>query len=64
MRLRIFDAKGRLVRVLINEIRQANQYIESWNGRDLHDRRMPAGTYFYSLELPGWQSSKKMTLAR
>jgi hypothetical protein len=64
VRLSVFDAKGRLVRVLVDEMCQANHYVEQWDGRDLNGRSVPAGTYFYSLEAPGWKSSKKMTVAR
>jgi hypothetical protein len=64
LRLSVFDAKGRLVRVLVDEVRRSNHYVESWDGRDRSGRAVPAGMYFYSLEAPGWKSSKKMTLAR
>jgi hypothetical protein len=64
VRLMVFDAKGRLVRVLIDEVRQANHYVELWDGRDRKGKRAAAGMYFYSLEAPGWKASKKMTLAR
>jgi hypothetical protein len=64
VRLQVFDAKGRLVRVLADEVRQANRYVEAWDSRDDNGRQVPAGTYFYSLEAPGWTASKKMTLAR
>ena len=64
VRLMVFDARGRLVRVLADEIRQANHYVEQWNGRDKSGRLVPAGTYFYSLEASGWKTSKKMTLTR
>jgi hypothetical protein len=62
--LRVFDAKGRLVRVLVDELLQADHYVEQWDGRDRGGKQVPAGTYFYSLEAPGWKSSKKMTVAR
>jgi len=38
--------------------------VERWDGRDESGRLLPAGTYFYHLEAPGWGDSKKMTLAR
>jgi hypothetical protein len=60
----VFDAKGRLVRVLADEVREANRYVEVWDARDDNGRLVPAGTYFYSLDAPGWKASKKMTLAR
>jgi len=64
VRLRVFDARGRLIRVLADENREANHYIESWDGRDRNGRMVAAGTYFYDLEARGWNSSKKMTLTR
>jgi flagellar hook assembly protein FlgD len=62
VRLSVFDAKGRLVLILVDEIPQANHYIKTWAGRDNNGRPVPAGTYFYSLEAPGWKASKQMTL--
>jgi hypothetical protein len=64
VRLMVFDAKGRLVRVLVDEVREPNRYVEQWDGRDGNGRPVPAGLYFCTLEAPGWKSSKKMTLAR
>jgi hypothetical protein len=62
--LMIFDAKGRLVRKLVDEERAPSGYVEVWDGRDSRGRTVASGTYFYRLELQGWSSVKKMTLAR
>jgi hypothetical protein len=64
VRLMVFDAQGRLIRVLVDETRQPNEYVESWDGMDGSGRRVAAGAYFYSLETPDGTASKKMTLAR
>ena len=64
VRLRVFDAKGRLVRVLADEVREPRRYAETWDGRDSNGRAVPAGTYFYRLDAPGWTGVKKMTLAK
>ena len=64
MRLRVFDAKGRLVRVLVDEVREPNHYVDQWDGKGDNGRPVSAGTYFYTLDMPGWRTSKKMTLAR
>ena len=64
VRLTVFDAKGRLVRVLADEVRDQSHYVEPWDGTDGDGRLVPTGTYFYRLEAPGWNASKKMTLAR
>jgi predicted lipoprotein with Yx(FWY)xxD motif len=62
--LRVFDAKGRLVRVLADELREPRRYMETWNGKDANGRPVAAGTYFYRLDAPGWSEVKKMTLAK
>lgn len=64
VRLLVFDAKGRLVRLLVDAIRGPNRYVEVWDGRDECNRQLPSGTYFYRLELPGWSDSRKVTLAK
>jgi hypothetical protein len=64
VRLTIFDAKGRLVRTLIDVERSPNQYTERWDGRDADGRAVASGMYFYRIETPGWKDVKKMTLTR
>jgi hypothetical protein len=62
--LKIYDAKGRLVRELVDEERVPSRYVEVWDGRDNRGRSVASGTYFYRLELPGWSAVRKMTLAK
>lgn len=64
VRLIVFDARGRMVRMLVDGIRKPSRYVEEWDGRDDSGRRLSSGTYFYLLELPGWSDSRKMTLVR
>ena len=64
VRLEIFDASGRLVRVLVDEMRQPRHYIEPWDGRDGSGRPVAPGVYFYRIRTPGWYAAKKMALAR
>jgi hypothetical protein len=64
VRLTIFDAKGRLIRVLMDEECTAEEHVREWDGTDSSGRRMASGTYFYKVEAPGWTDSKKMTLAK
>jgi hypothetical protein len=64
VRLSVFDAGGRLVRVLANEERGPDRYVEVWDGKNASGKNLPSGTYFYILELPGFSDSKKMILTR
>jgi len=63
--LRIFDLAGRLVDVLVeNETKPAGTHTAAWTGRDLQDRAMPSGTYFYRLEAGEFSQTKRMTLVK
>ncbi len=63
VRLRVFDAMGRLVRTLVDGTRGSSDHVEYWDGKDQSGRPLPPGAYFYRLEAPGWTDVKKMTLA-
>ena len=62
--LRIYDAAGRQVRVLVNEAREAARYEEIWDGRDDGGRAVASGIYFYHLTTGGRTQSRKMLLLR
>ena len=61
--LKVYNVAGQLVRTLVDEVREANTFVESWNGMDQNGRPVPAGMYFYHVDAPGWSASKKMTVA-
>ena len=62
--LRIYDASGRLVRVLIDEARQAGAFAEMWDGRDSRGAQVASGIYFYRLEAGAFSETRKMALLR
>jgi predicted lipoprotein with Yx(FWY)xxD motif len=62
--LRIYDAAGRLVRVLVESSRPAGAYAELWDGRDSSGRSVSSGIYFYRLNAGTFESTKKMILLR
>jgi hypothetical protein len=62
--LRIYDAAGRLVRVLINEERLAGRYEVAWDGRDSNGRTVSSGIYFYRLTAGSFEETRKMVLTR
>lgn len=64
VRLEVFDAKGRLVQVLADGLRDPDVYAEIWDGTDRNGRVLPAGTYFCRLTAPDWSGTKKMNLVR
>jgi hypothetical protein len=62
--LRIYDVKGRLVRVVVDEQRKANRYERTWDGRDQSGRLLASGIYFYKLTTSDFSETKKMVLVR
>ena len=62
--LRIYDASGRLVRVLVDERRDAGRYHEVWDGYDVAGSRVASGIYFYSLAAGKAKMTRKMVLLK
>lgn len=62
--IRIYDARGRLVRTLVNENRPAGRQSVKWDGRDASGREVASGVYFYSLSAPGVDENRRMILVK
>jgi hypothetical protein len=56
----IFDARGRKVRSLAEEVRASGWNVVEWDGRDDHGRAVREGTYFARLASPEGTRSEKM----
>ncbi|MCZ6819789.1 MAG: gliding motility-associated C-terminal domain-containing protein [Calditrichaeota bacterium] len=53
VRLRIYNVTGQEVRTLVNQEKQIGSYRVRWDGRDDGGKVVPAGVYFYRLEVSG-----------
>jgi hypothetical protein len=62
--IRIYDVAGRLVKTLVDEVRDAGAYVEPWDGRNNRDSRVASGVYFYKMESKHFSSTRKMVLLR
>ena len=62
--LGVYDAAGRLVRVLCSETLPAGRYSRAWDGRDAQGRGAPSGAYYARLATEGAVELRKMTLLR
>jgi hypothetical protein len=60
--LRIFDARGRLVRSLLSENRNAGAHEIRWDGRDSGGAEVAGGIYFYRLEAGDKVLRRKLTV--
>jgi len=62
--LSVFDITGRRVRTLVAGSVEAGQYRTSWDGRDAAGEKVAPGIYFYRLEAPGLEETRKMVVLR
>ena len=63
--LRIFDAGGRLIRVLCDDVHEEpGRYEVKWDGRDAFGHEVSSGTYFYRLTADAHVETKQMILVR
>ena len=64
VQLAIYDARGRAVRWLVRETRQAGEYREMWDGQDNSGQPSAAGVYFVRLAVGSELLQKKLVLAK
>jgi hypothetical protein len=62
--LKIYDAAGRTVVVLIDESRPAGRYAVEWTGRFQNGLFAASGVYFYRLQTKEFEETRKMILLR
>lgn len=62
--VRVLDAGGRLVAVLLHRTLAQGSWSVTWDGRDGSGAALPAGTYFCVLEAAGRRETRRMTLLR
>ena len=64
VKLTIYDTSGRLVKRLVNEMREAGKYVVEWDGRNESGRRVNSGIYFFRLDTGKKSITKKLVLVR
>ncbi len=62
--LNVYDAAGRLVRVILDETLPAAHYSEGWDGKDGSGKAVASGVYFYRLSTKTFSENRKMILLR
>ncbi|MDZ7378896.1 MAG: M1 family aminopeptidase [candidate division KSB1 bacterium] len=64
LRVMVVNAAGRLVRVLVDEVREAGRYRETWDGRDLLGTPVSSGVYIVRAEANSLRDSTKLLVLR
>ncbi len=62
--LSVYDANGRLVRALVDEVRPLGKSEVVWDGRNEAGSSVGSGVYFYRLEAGKFSESRKMVLLK
>ena len=62
--VRIFDARGNLISVLINENMESGHYVLQWSGVDDMGRSMPTGIYFLQVRSGAESNTQKMIMLK
>ncbi len=62
--MRVYDVSGRLVRVLVDEVREAGAYEVVWDGANDRGSATASGIYFCRMEADEYQRTVKMVLLR
>ena len=62
--LRIFDASGKLVRILVEKAMPAGWHSVVWDGTNDSGNRVSAGVYFYRFEAGEYMATKKLLLVQ
>ena len=62
--LRVFDVRGREVRVLRDRVLAAGRHVVTWDGRDAAGRPLAAGAYFLTLRTAAGERVSKAVLVK
>jgi len=60
----IYNAKGQLVKTLVNGNYKAGHHSLTWNGKDDHGNRLSSGLYIYRMQASGVTQTRKMMLMK
>jgi hypothetical protein len=62
--LSIFDVRGRLVKVLVEEELEPGRYQATWDGKNAEGVGVSSGIYFYRIHSGSFTSTRKMTVTK
>jgi hypothetical protein len=64
VQLIIYDLRGRMIRILIDEEKQPGRYSVYWDGKDNQGKAVSSGAYIYKIIVGAYSSSRKMIIIR
>jgi hypothetical protein len=65
VKLRVYDTRGRLVRILLDGLSRPGQYTVNWNGKTNSHRYAASGLYLYRIQVGDkWMKARKMVIVK
>lgn len=62
--IKVYDIRGRLIRTLVNEEKEAGSYNVFWDGTDQNGRQISSGVYFYRMAAGEFEQTRKMVMIK
>ncbi|MCK5051825.1 MAG: carboxypeptidase regulatory-like domain-containing protein [Candidatus Cloacimonetes bacterium] len=62
--IEVYNIKGQLVKILVNDMRETGNYTAVWNGTDSSSKSVASGVYFYKMKSGDYTATKKMILMK
>ncbi|OGG02314.1 MAG: hypothetical protein A3F83_07960 [Candidatus Glassbacteria bacterium RIFCSPLOWO2_12_FULL_58_11] len=62
--LGVYDIRGRLVRILINENKETGTFQVNWDGKDKTGHSLPSGVYLYRLSAGNFSETRKLMIVK
>jgi len=64
VRISVYNIKGQMVRILVNEPKATGQHSIIWDGLDYRANKVSSGIYFYKMDTKSGTVTKKMMLVK
>ena len=62
--LEVYNLRGQLVKILVNETKETGDHTTTWNGTDNTNKTVSSGVYLYKMKSSNYTSNKKMILLK
>lgn len=64
VKITVYNILGEQIAILLDDQKEAGNYVITWNGKDGFNKQIPSGIYFYKMEAGNYKKILKMTLVR
>ncbi|RLC51596.1 MAG: hypothetical protein DRH79_05980 [Candidatus Cloacimonadota bacterium] len=62
--LQVYNIRGQLIKTLIDEVNEPGEHAVTWNGKNIANKSVASGIYFYKLKTDDFQQTKKMIMLK